>query len=32
MLEVSVVGGHMIGRVVGIGGGFGVFGWLAGGW
>ena len=31
-MEVSVVGGHMIGRVVGIGVGFWVFGWLAGGW
>ena len=32
VLEASVVGGHMIGRVVGIGGRFGVFGWLVGGW
>ena len=32
VLVASVVGGHMIGRVVGIDGGFGVFGWLVGGW
>ena len=30
MLEASVVGGHMIGRVFGIGGEFEVFGWLVG--
>ena len=32
VLETSVVGRHMTGRVVGIGGEFEVFGWLVGGW
>ena len=32
VLKASVVGGHMIGRVIGIGGEFEVFGWLVGGW
>ena len=30
VLVASVVGGNMIGRVVGIGGEFEVFGWLVG--
>ena len=32
MLVASIVGGHMIGRVIGIAGEFEVFGWLVGGW
>ena len=32
VLVASVVGGHMIGWVLGIGGTFEVFGWLVEGW